>query len=231
MRPGQRRSKQNLFYVALAAVVSLTAACSVEKLKSSSTKTVYLPSGLKNNPNVAQNSTQNKPEDDSIINVTADMLLIDTQLAENKDKVIVLGEGRQRFLMPNLYGPQVGQSILEVEKGYLQVDATRTGLSADSLEDEIYLKSLVTVASVAAFNCDVQNVNSNCYCADKKSAERMVARCLPQFSPNTAEFKEAVEGLYAPENCGASIDTLDGFKKRRRAIAALLSSYAFATAK
>jgi hypothetical protein len=172
-----------------------------------------------------------KPEDDSIINVTADMLLIDTQLAENKDKVIVLGEGRQRFLMPNLYGPQVGQSILEVEKGYLQVDATRTGLSADSLEDEIYLKSLVTVASVAAFNCDVQNVNSNCYCADKKSAERMVARCLPQFSPNTAEFKEAVEGLYAPENCGASIDTLDGFKKRRRAIAALLSSYAFATAK
>ncbi len=283
MRLGQRRSKKNLFYVALAAVVSLTAACSVEKLKSSGTKPVYLPSGLKRNPVVAQNSTQKKPEvpatqnpssddalgekaeplvmnlttnyaegrqrknlvqlkdailncvgkpeDDSIVDITADMLLVDTQLAENKDKVVVLGEGRQRFLMPNLYGTQVGQSILDAEKSYLQVDATRTGLTADSLEDEIYLKSLVTVASVAAFNCDVQNVNSNCYCADQKSAERMLARCLPQFSPNTAEFKAAVEGLYSPENCGASIDTQEGFKKRRRAIAALLSSYAFATAK
>lgn len=167
----------------------------------------------------------------SLLNVTENMLVLDFNLAVNKDKIQVLPEGRRRFLLENIYASNVGQSIVGAEEKYLQTAASRTGLASDDLEDEIYLKSLVIVASVAAFNCDVKDPNSNCYCATKTSAESMVKRCLPQFSPAAAEFKAAVEELYSPENCGAELTSEDGFIKRRRAISALLSSYSFATAK
>jgi hypothetical protein len=167
----------------------------------------------------------------SILNVKKEMLAIDPALLEKNGELASHGEGRSRFLLPNIYGDYVDKSILSAEESYLQIAATRTGLTADDIEDEIYLKSLVLVANVAAYNCDVKNVNSDCYCATKASAERMVNRCLPQFSPNSDEYKVAVEQLYAPENCGAELTSEEGFRKRRRAIAALLSSYAFATAK
>jgi hypothetical protein len=59
----------------------------------------------------------------------------------------------------------------------------------------------------------------------------MLQRCLPQFDPNTDAFKDTLEKLASVENCGAPESSADGLLKRRRAIASLLSSYAFATAK
>ena len=167
----------------------------------------------------------------NILNVSEDMLSIDLTDERNQNKFTQHHEGRERFLLPNIYGAYINQSVLKTEEQYLQTATTRTGLTSDDIEDEIYLKSLVIVASVVAYNCDVKNPASNCYCATKASAEKMVLRCLPQFSPSTVEFKAAVEELHSPDNCGAEVSTKEGFIKRRRAVAALLSSYAFATAK
>ncbi|MFZ9519325.1 MAG: hypothetical protein ACO3A4_02505 [Silvanigrellaceae bacterium] len=169
--------------------------------------------------------------DAEILKVTDDMIVYPNSTEFDSKKKFPDGTGRERFLLPNVYVPVIGKEALEVEKDFLDVGATRTGLRADSIEDDIYLKSLVTVASVAAFNCNVTDPNSYCYCADKASAEKMVARCLPQFSPTSEAYQAAVQELYSASNCAAPGNTDDGLKKRRRAIAALLSSYAFATSK
>lgn len=173
-----------------------------------------------------------KPGDESILKVVDDMLGYEEQfIDQNNLTKFPNNTGRNRFLSQSVYAPFVGKSVLDVEGEFLDIGSTRTGLRADSLEDEIYLKSLVTVASVVAFNCDVKDPSSNCYCADEVSAKQMLARCLPQFSPASEAYQSAIKELYSAENCGAPDSTEAGLKKRRIAVAALLSSYAFATSK
>lgn len=173
-----------------------------------------------------------KANDDSILKVVDDMLGYEEQfIDQNNLTKFPNNTGRNRFLSQTVYASSVGKSVLDVEGEFLDIGSTRTGLRADSLEDEIYLKSLVTVASVVAFNCDVKDPSSNCYCADEVSAKQMLARCLPQFSPASEAYQSAIKELYSAENCGAPDSTDDGLKRRRRAVAALLSSYAFATSK
>ncbi|MEN9825134.1 MAG: hypothetical protein RI953_879 [Pseudomonadota bacterium] len=171
------------------------------------------------------------PTDPDILKLTDDMIIYPNSTEFQDKRRFPDNTGRERFLLPNVYVPALGKEVLEVERDFLDVGATRTGLRADSIEDDIYLKSLVTVASVAAFNCRVDDQYSNCYCADKMSAERMVARCMPQFAPTSDAYQAAVQELYSVNNCGAPGNTDDGLKKRRRAIAALLSSYSFATSR
>ncbi|MEN9809671.1 MAG: hypothetical protein RLZZ488_1238 [Pseudomonadota bacterium] len=173
-----------------------------------------------------------KAGDESILKVVDDMLGYEEQfIDQNNLTKFPNNTGRNRFLSQTVYAAAVGKSVLDVEGEFLDIGSTRTGLRADSLEDEIYLKSLVTVASVVAFNCDVKDPSSNCYCADEISAKQMLARCLPQFSPASEAYQSAIKELYSAENCGAPDSTEDGLKRRRRAVAALLSSYAFATSK
>jgi hypothetical protein len=169
--------------------------------------------------------------DPDILKLTDDMIIYPNSTEYQDKKKFPDNTGRERFLLPIVYVPSLGKEVLEVEKDFLDIGATRTGLRADTIEDDIYLKSLVTVASVAAFNCKVDDQYSNCYCADKMSAEKMISRCLPQFAPTSDAYQAAVQELYSVDNCGAPGNTDDGLKKRRRAIAALLSSYAFATSK
>lgn len=137
------------------------------------------------------------------------------------------GGKKIRFLTKQyLQSASETKSILELEREYLEVTTGRTSTYADTLEDEIYLKSLLTVANVAAFNCDVESPNSRCYCATRESASSLLKRCLPQFSPESEAFQNVLNEMVSKDNCGSE-KAID----RRKAIASLLSSYAFAMAK
>ncbi|NBW81004.1 hypothetical protein EBR21_04545, partial [bacterium] len=143
--------------------------------------------------------------DSDILKLTDEMIIYSNSNEFADKKQFPDGTGRERFLLTNVYGSSLGKEVLDVERDFLDVVATRSGLRADNIEDDIYLKSLVTVASVVAFNCKVddQNSYSNCYCADKMSAEKMVARCLPQFAPTSDAYQAAVQELSSVNNCGA----------------------------
>jgi hypothetical protein len=161
----------------------------------------------------------------AILKISADMIVTPGAAA--------LTEGRVRFLLQDSTTSKVDKNIVELERGFLDSSSVAsTGTYADTLEDAVYLNSLLTVASVAAFNCDVRSAsNTNCNCSTQAAASAMLQRCLPQFDPNTDAFKDTLEKLASVENCGAPESSADGLLKRRRAIASLLSSYAFATAK
>lgn len=207
----------------------------VEKVKSLELTTNYAEGRQRKNLVQLKDailSCVGKAGDESILKVDDSMIGYTLEfINQNKLTQSPINTGRNRFLSQTVYAAAVGKSVLEVEGEFLDIGSTRTGLRADSLEDEIYLKSLVTVASVVAFNCDVNDPSSNCYCADEVSAKQMLARCLPQFSPASEAYQSAIKELYSAENCGAPDSTDDGLKRRRRAVAALLSSYAFATSK
>ena len=163
------------------------------------------------------------------LKITQEMLMVDIN-ATNQS----LSEGRVRFLLPSIYTAHVGKNILDVEKEFLDIEANRTGVAPDTLEDELYLKALINAANVAAFNCDVKSPSSKCYCSGKVEAEQMLKRCLPLFAPNTQQYQDALNAFSAAENCGAqpaNASDVAYLEKRRIAIASLLSSYAFATAK
>lgn len=163
-------------------------------------------------------------ENPAILRVSADMI--------TSDGAAALTEGRVRFLLQDTATSKVNQNIISLERVYLDAISTgTTGTNADSLEDVVYLNSLLTVASVAAFNCDVRAAsNTNCNCSTRDAATAMLQRCLPLFDPSSASFRDAVERLSSTENCGAP-ETAAGLMNRRRAIASLISSYAFATAR
>ncbi len=140
-------------------------------------------------------------------------------------------DGRVSFLISGEQTTLAGKSVLDLEKKFIDVVGADAGVRADGLEDELYLNSLVTIASVAAFNCDVRSSsNTFCNCSTKSDASAMLGRCLKQFDQSSEAFQKAVDGLADAENCGAPENAL-GFLKRRRAITSLISSYAFATAK
>lgn len=140
-------------------------------------------------------------------------------------------DGRLSFLISGEQTTLSGKSVLDLEKKFIDVAGADAGVRADGLEDELYLNSLVTIASVAAFHCDVRSTPNNlCNCSTKSDASAMLGRCLKQFDQSSDAFQKAVDSLADAENCGAPENAL-GFLKRRKAITSLISSYAFATAK
>lgn len=170
-------------------------------------------------------------ENPSILNVSSEMIapVTNNEAGDNaSDNSTSKAKGRFGFLIVESAEDVVGKSILELEKSFIDVAGTASGVSASTLEDELYLNSLQTIASVIAFNCDVESESSQCYCATKPKAKEMVERCLTLFDPSTDEFKAALDGF--TEACGTEA-TDDGLFKRRKAIVSLLSSYAFATSR
>lgn len=154
---------------------------------------------------------------DGMLAIAADMLLPTNLNAPQAD----LPDAKIRFLLPSQY--VAGDDILEKEKRNLVDTSTgaRTGIAADSLTDT-YLRSLETIANVVAHNCTPDK--PECQCATKDQAREMLTRCLPGLDPETKEMDEAAEmmGLVCADN---------GPKGMRKAIASMLSSYAFAASR
>jgi hypothetical protein len=165
-------------------------------------------------------------------------VLADPQILKMRSEMFVStsspknpADGRVSFLISGEQTTLAGKSVLDLEKKFIDVVGADAGVRADGLEDELFLNSLVTIASVAAFNCDVRSSsNTLCNCSTKIDASAMLGRCLKQFDQSSEAFQKAVDSLADAENCGARENPL-GFLKRRRAITSLISSYAFATAK
>lgn len=149
--------------------------------------------------------------------VTEDMLI---PVGQAGDSLADNADGRFRFLLGSSYA--VGDDIIEKERNSL-VDfslGNRTGISSDSLTDT-YLRSLETIANVVAHYCDA-NVEV-CKCGTKEEAKVVLQRCLPGIDPNSEKIDYASLLIY--EECK------EGDGGVRRAIASLLSSYAFASAR
>lgn len=156
----------------------------------------------------------------SILQISSDMIISSDSTSKAK--------GRFGFLVVSKPEDVLGKSILELEKSFIDVEGTTSGVKASSLEDELYLNSLQNIASVIAFNCDVESESSQCFCSTREKAKAMVERCLTLFDSTSAEFTAAFDGF--AEACSADTSD-DGLLKRRKAIVSLLSSYAFATSK
>lgn len=159
----------------------------------------------------------------SILRVTSEMI-------QNQNNVTQVN-GRFGFIVAagtEEEAKVVGKSVLELEKSFIDVEGSATGVRASSLEDELYLNSLQNVASVVAFNCDVTSDSSPCFCSTSQKAEEMMMRCLTLFDPASVDFKIGLLSFAA----ACSGDTSEeGLLKRRKAIVSLLSSYAFATSR
>lgn len=149
--------------------------------------------------------------------ISEDMLIpvgqVGDQLPENAD-------GKFRFLLGSSY--QVGDDIIEKERKNLVDFSTgnRTGITSDGLTDT-YLRSLETIANVVAHYCDA-NVDV-CKCGTKEEARVVLERCLPGINPESDKMDYA--SLLISEECK------EGDAGVRRAIASLIASYAFASAR
>lgn len=155
---------------------------------------------------------------EGMLTVTADMILgvpgVNPAPADPSDN-------RFRFLLPGQY--VAADDIIEKERGNM-VDASsgaRAGIAADALTDT-FLRSIETVSNVVAHNCSADR--PECQCSSKEQAREMLTRCLPGLDPETKEMDEAAEML-------GLVCSSDGSKGMRRAIASMLSSYAFASAR
>lgn len=151
-----------------------------------------------------------------------DMLKVTGNMLRGESGSDADAEGHVRFLLPTVYAE--GDDVLEVEKSNMVDSSTgvRAGIAADSLTDT-YLRSLETVANVVAHNCTADK--EECKCQSKDLARKMLERCLPGLDPETVEMDAAAEmlGLVCAEE--------EGPIGMRKAIASLLSSYAFASAR
>ncbi|MCA3086807.1 MAG: hypothetical protein ING65_10950 [Rhodocyclaceae bacterium] len=129
-------------------------------------------------------------------------------------------KGRVGFLGPGV--AKVGDDIVDKLSGdlYNPLNASRAGTGADGLTDS-YLRALGIIADVVAHNCDV---NGACDCSTEAKALALVSKCFPGFSPGTTQTLNASK--YLSEMCAS-----DDLKKRRQAIASMLSSYAFASSR
>jgi hypothetical protein len=170
--------------------------------------------------------------DPQILKMRSEMFVSDSSPKNPADgRVSFLISEKQTTLISGVQTTLIGQSVLGPERKFIDVAGADAGVRADGLEDELYLNSLVTIASVAAFNCDVRSTPNNlCNCSTKSDASAMLGRCLKLFDQSSEAFQKAVDSLADAENCGAPENAL-GFLKRRKAITSLISSYAFATAK
>lgn len=150
-----------------------------------------------------------------------DMLTVNAEMIRTANAP-ELEDGKIRFLLPTQYTD--ADDVLEVEKDNMVDTASgvRAGIAADSLTDT-YLRALETVANVVAHNCSLDK--EECKCQTKTLARDMLVRCLPGLDPETKEMDEAAEML------GLVCSEEEGVKGMRKAIASLLSSYAFASAR
>lgn len=128
-----------------------------------------------------------------------------------------LSEGRQRFIMPNESVTQ-GVDVIQNQLNYIDLSPGSTGVRGDVVDDQLFLNSLMFVADVVAFNCDLNA--EFCDCSSFERAQSMLQRCLPAF--DTAAMAST---MASAEHCGSS-----NLVQRRKAIASLISSYAFAAA-
>ena len=132
-----------------------------------------------------------------------------------------LGDGRVRFLLPNRY--RAADDIIDNEKAQL-LDlngGVRTNPANDALTDT-YLRAVETVSNVIAHNCSLSN--PSCKCATPDKALAMLSRCLPGLNPGTVEMADTA-GLLA------AVCADGGASGMRKAIASLISSYAFIVAR
>ena len=165
------------------------------------------------------------PTDVEILKVQVDMLTPKTTDVVPPAKVTELSAlGRKMFLGKERYEAMVGQTIIDVEKEFLDSFAGRTSVKSDSVEDENYLKSLGNVADVVAWNCNLDA--TQCDCSTPAKAKAMLDRCLPIISSARPDINAAAQVMSDGGHCGSGDKDL-----RRRAIASLISSYAFAAAK
>lgn len=93
----------------------------------------------------------------------------------------------------------------------------RANASADSLSDR-YLRSMETVGQVVAHNCDLES--QGCKCNSLELATAMLSRCMPLIEVEPTQLREAAKQM-ATQCASGPLGT-------RRAIAALVGSYAFA---
>jgi|GEM_PF-4010317 len=115
-----------------------------------------------------------------------------------------------------------GVDIFTTEAGNLYDPnlASRAGTGADQISDS-YLRSLSIIANVVAHNCDV---NGQCDCSSREKAAEMVKRCFPQLDPASTRVKKTTDLLTSACSSPLSLP-------RRKAVASMLSSYAFASAR
>jgi hypothetical protein len=126
-------------------------------------------------------------------------------------------------LKPFLLGAsKVGQDIVDLEQVnlYDPEKVVRGTVGADALSD-LYLRSLGTIADVAAFNCDLND--PMCNCSTDALAKSFLERCLPAFKLDTAEGKTAFDAF--------STACKGNSESKRKAIASVIGSYAFASAR
>lgn len=150
--------------------------------------------------------------------IISDEMLLSVDL--NAPPAAETADGKIKFLLPTQY--VVGDDIIEKEKSNMVdlASGNRTGIASDGLTDT-YLRSLETVANVVAHQCS--DDKDECKCGSKDDARIMLTRCLPGLDPNTVEMDEAAEML--------GLVCVEGPKGMRKAIASMLSSYSFASAR
>jgi hypothetical protein len=149
--------------------------------------------------------------------ITADMLM---PASLSGPAPAPLPDGKIRFLLPSQYN--AGDDALQDEEADLLdlANGVRTSTAGDGLSDT-YLRALETIANVVAHNCS--SSNQNCSCGTPAEATAMITRCLPALDPTAQNVQDAANSLSAM--CAT------GEAGMREAVASLLSSYAFASAR
>ena len=128
--------------------------------------------------------------------------------------------GRKPFLLPSRY--PIGGDIIDIEAPnlYDPSKASRASTGADQITDS-YLRALTVIADVVAHNCDT---SGECDCSTEAKAQAMVKRCFPGYDPASSRVVQISTLLV--QACSTPNHT-----QRRQAIASMLSSYAFASAR
>jgi hypothetical protein len=158
----------------------------------------------------------------NLTRVTCDMIVVPpgTTPTACESRAGLEASGRKAFLLPGVFA-QGDDVITKLSSSlYDPRKASRAGTGADSLND-VYLRALGTIADVVAHNCDV---TADCDCSSMEKAELIVKKCFPGLDPRSTRVSSTV-GLLA-EACAKP-----GLVDRRKALAAMLGSYAFASAR
>ena len=141
--------------------------------------------------------------------------------ADGKVRIIVSGS---KAGVDKVYGSFDPKSVVvRLSENFYDIEARgRANVASDQLTDS-YLRSLRVVADVFAWNCDVSSGGS-CDCSTPAAAKTMFERCLPQI--NSSEEKTALVLRKFSDMCAST-----SLMERRKAIAAMVGSYAFATSR
>lgn len=109
--------------------------------------------------------------------------------------------------------------VLETEAANLNdvAQGIRTTVSSDSLSDR-YLRALEMVGQVVAHRCRLDD--PLCDCTTEAKAKDMILRCMPTLEVEESTVQEAAQKM--------SAQCIQSPLEHRKAIASLVSSYAFA---